>query len=320
MRQTLLPGTQLNVSVLGLGCWAFGGQYWGDDVRDEDSVATIHAALDAGITLFDTAPLYGQGHADRVLRRALGPRIREVVVATKVGVRPQGRDGHAESDLRPEHILADAEASLQRLGLERIDLLQIHWPCQHGTPLSESLGALETLQAQGKIRTFGLCNYGVEALREARGLAPVATLQTPYSLLRREAEGGLDRACEALGVGLIAYEPLCRGLLSGRLLRERIQYPPSDLRSRDDRFQGAWLRHNLALVGDLDRAAQRLGVPTAALSLGWVLSRPRIAAALVGAKRPAQLREDIQALRLLDKARVWGVVDQIAAIHGGWSP
>lgn len=320
MLQKRINGTTLDVSILGLGCWAFGGQHWGDDVRDEDAIATIHAALELGINLFDTAPLYGEGHADRLLVRALGPRIREVVVATKVGVRPHGRDGHAESDLRPAHIREDTEASLRRLGVERIDLLQVHWPCEVGTPLDDTLDALDRLVESGKIRHYGLCNYDAAALRDARARHPVATLQTPYSLLRREAEGALASAGTALGVGLIAYEPLCRGLLSGKLLRAPARFPASDMRSRDDRFQGAWLRHNLALVADLDRAATKLGVPTAALALGWVMSRPWVSATLVGAKRPAQLRESAQALRLLGSAKVWSVVERIAAIHGGWRP
>ncbi|MCB9763270.1 MAG: aldo/keto reductase [Alphaproteobacteria bacterium] len=311
-----LPGTDLSLSVLGLGCWAMGGLYWGDDVRDEDSIATVRAALDLGVNWFDTAPLYGEGHADAVLARALGDRRHEVVIATKVGVRARGRHGHAESDLSPAHIRADAEASLRRLGLDCIPLLQIHWPCERGTPLADSLGALVRLQEDGLVRHIGLCNYSAEALREARALAPVVSLQTPLSLLRRAFEGPLQRACVDLGVGALAYEPLCRGLLTGRY-QGAVSFPDTDQRSWDERFQGARLRHGQGLTADLARAAARLGVPTAALALGWVIDREGVTAAVVGAKRPAQLRQSAQADRLVGRPRVWSVVDRIASLHGG---
>src|SRR5258706_15829436 len=151
MRFRPLPGTDLTLSVVGLGCWAIGKKWWGDDVDDDASIAAVKAALDAGINWVDTAPLYGLGHADEVLVRALGPRLSEVVVATKVGVRT-GADGHAHSDLTAQHVRADAEASLVRLGLPRIDLLQIHWPCELGTPPDETMGALADLVKEGKVR------------------------------------------------------------------------------------------------------------------------------------------------------------------------
>ncbi|MCB9793811.1 MAG: aldo/keto reductase [Alphaproteobacteria bacterium] len=310
-----LPGTALELSAIGVGCWAMGGRYWGEDVRDADSVAAIHAALDAGVNWFDTAPIYGEGHADEVLARALGPRRHEVILATKVGVRLDGPGGHAMSDLSPAHIVADAEASLRRLGVERIDLLQVHWPCERGTPLAESLGALQGLVEAGKVRHVGLCNYSASALREADEHGQIASLQAPLSLLRREAEGELLPTCRALGVGLLAYEPLCRGLLTGKY-QGAVSFPDSDQRAWDERFQGARLQHHQRFVADLSRAAARLGVPTAALALGWVADRPGVTAAIVGVKRPAQLHEDLQALRLLGKARVWSVVERLQALHG----
>ncbi|MCB9744446.1 MAG: aldo/keto reductase [Alphaproteobacteria bacterium] len=315
MRTRLLPGTDLELSVLGLGCWAMGGQWWGDDVRDEDSIAAVHAALDAGVTWFDTAPLYGHGHADEVLVQALGARKREVVIATKVGVRWRGPDGHAQSDLSPAHIVEDTEASLRRLGLERIDLLQVHWPCERGTPLEDSLDALQRLVEAGKVRHFGLCNYSAPVLREAHQRGQIVSLQAPLSLLRREVEGELLPTCQELGVGALAYEPLCRGLLSGKH-QGRVDFPETDQRSWDERFQGARLLHNQRLVADLARAAAKLGVPTSALAIGWVLDRPGVTAAIVGAKRAAQVRENVQAVRLLGRSRVWSVVERIVGAHG----
>jgi len=316
MKYRRLPGTDLELSVVGFGCWAIGGLWWGDDVEDEASKRAVRAALDVGINWFDTAPLYGHGRADRVLVEALGDRVGEAVIATKVGVRIDGE--HAQSDLSPAHVRADALASLKRLGVERIDLLQVHWPCERGTPLEDTLGALVRLVEGGYVRHFGLCNYGPEALARARALAPVACLQTPLSLLRREYEGGLQAICDGEPpLGALAYEPLCRGLLSGRFARPP-SFPDTDLRARDPRFAGARFRHARRLVDDLERAAARLGVPTAALAIGWAASRPGVTAAIAGAKRPEQVRQNAQAARLVGRPRVWRVIDAIAAAHGGW--
>lgn len=305
-----LPGTDLEVSAIGLGCWALGGEHWGDDVDDARSAAAVHAALDVGITLFDTAPLYGWGHADEVLVAALGSRRHDVVIATKVGA-GRGPDGHARSDLRPAHLEQDAEASLQRLALDHIDLLQVHWPCDLGTPLADTVGALEELKRRGLIRHWGLCNYGVEDL----GVSP-ATLQTPYSMLRREAEAELLPACRAAGIGVLAYEPLCRGLLTGKF-RSPPSFPDSDLRSRDDRFTGARFLRAASFVATLERAAVKLGVPTAALALAWAARQPGVSAVLAGARSPEQVRGNAQAAELLGRRVRWDVIDRVAGLWRG---
>lgn len=314
MRRRPLPGTDLSLSVLGLGLWAMGGKYWGPPRPDEDAVATLQAALDLGVNWFDTAPLYGEGHADTLLRRAFGPRLKDVIVATKVGVRWRGAHGHAESDLSPAHIVEDAEASLTRLGLETIPLLQVHWPCERGTPLAETLGALTTLQTQGKIQHFGLCNYGPEALAEARALAPIVSLQTPYSLLRRELEGPLLAA--ASGLGVLAYEPLCRGLLSGKYTGNP-RFGDDDQRSWDERFQGHRLRHAQSLTAELGRIAARVGVPTSAVAIGWAIAQPGVTAVIAGARTPQQLRENVQADRVAASPKVVEVISRVASVLGG---
>lgn len=291
MERRTLPGTDLSLSVVGMGCWAIGGRDWGDDVRDETSIAAIHAALDCGVDWFDTAPLYGHGHADEVLRRALGPRIRDVTIATKVGARFDPATDHAESDLRPEHVRADAEASLRRLGIERIDLLQVHWPCDRGTPLADTIGALQDLQREGKIRFFGLCNYNEAGLRAALDVAPIPALQTPYSLVRRDAEQGLLDLCRERNVGVLAYETLCRGLLTAK--HETMpRFPPTDMRARDPRFWGLSYMRNAAVARKVAEAARRDGIPPAAWAIRWVLRRPGVIAAIVGAKTPAQVRQN----------------------------
>lgn len=314
MKFRQVPGTDLNLSVVGFGCWAIGGRWWGDDVRDETSIAAIHKALDLGINWFDTAPLYGYGHADEILVRALGPRKKDVVIATKVGVRWDGEGQHAHSDLTPDYLRRDVEASLTRLGVDRLDLLQVHWPCEAGTRLEDSLDALSGLQRAGKVRWFGLCNYDAPTFARALIHAPVATLQTPFSLLRREFEHGLSDACRDPGggwrTGVLAYEPLCRGLLTGKF-QTLPKFPDTDLRARDDRFQPRMFQKTAEFVRMLQGAAAKVGVPTAALAIGWVCSRPGVTAAIAGAKRPEQVVENAKAAAMVGNDRFWEAIDRL---------
>jgi len=268
----------------------------------------VRAALDCGINWFDTAPLYGAGRADALLAEALGG---EGMIATKVGVR-QGRDGHATSDLSPPHVLADAEASLKRHGREAIDLLQVHWPCEHGTPLDDTFEALDRLRASGKVRYVGVCNYDAVGLREVRRIAPwVATLQSPYSLLRRAFEGELRAA--ASGMGVLGYEVLVRGLLTGKY-RQVPQFGDDDMRSRDDRFHGPRFDHARGLVQDLGRVAARLHLPVSAVPLGWAPHQPGITHVIAGARSAEQVRANAQGACVT--AHAASVVSRIAQLHG----
>ena len=309
-----IPKTDLEISAVGFGCWAIGKTYWGDDVDDASSSDAIRAALEVGINWFDTAPLYGEGHADRILAKALGPDKHRVVIATKVGVQFEGLE-HAQSFLGPEWLERDTEASLRRLGVDCIDLLQVHWPCESDTPFEETMACLERLRDSGKIRYFGLCNYPASDVREAAKSDGMVSLQTPYSLLRREFEGPLREASE--GIGVVVYEPLCRGLLSGKYTRPH-SFPDSDMRSWDERFQGARFQHAVRLVADLKRVGARLDVPTAAVAIGWAIAQPQITAAIVGAKRPSQVHENARAAEVCTHPNAIGVIDKIAALHGGW--
>ena len=322
MQTVLLPHTDLRLSRIGFGCWTISRLWWGDDHDDARAIRTIHAALDVGINWVDTAPLYGHGHADSLVRQALVERP-GALIATKVGVRWEGRSGHAESDLHPQHIIEDTEASLRRLGRDRIDLLQVHWPCEHGTPIEDTMDALVRLREAGKIRAIGLCNHDAAMLARARRVGPVASLQTPLSLLRREFEGALaDAVMHPEGepprpVAALVYETLCRGLLTGRFGAVPT-FPDSDLRSRDPRFRGARFRHARGLVGDLEQVSERVGQPMSRLALGWALSRPGVSCAVVGARRPEHVVEAAGAVELLARRRLWAVVDRIATMHGGW--
>ncbi len=299
MHTRAIDGLPRPVSRLGLGCWAIGGRGWGPDEGEAAAAAAIGAALDAGITLFDTAPIYGDGEADRRLRRALGPRIRDVTVATKVG--PRGEP--PVCDLTPQHLRRDVEASLRRLGVDRLDLVQAHWPCDLGTPLEATVEALTALRDEGKIAAFGLCNYGPVDLADACRRGPVATLQTPLSWIRREYEGELRRVVEAHRLGVLAYEPLARGLLTGKFDRLP-RFDAGDVRRNDPRFWAARFARLAPRVERLRRAARALGVPPSALAIAWVASRPTVTTVLFGAKRAEQVQQNVRAFELLDDPRL----------------
>ena len=321
MRYVTLPGTDLEVSVVGFGAWAVGGKWWGDDVRDEDSIAAVRRARELGVTLFDTAPLYGHGHADEVLKQALGDAMGEVTVATKVGVRWDGSGEHAESDLCAAYVREDCEASLRRLGVETLDLLQVHWPCEHDTPLEETLEALCALKREGKIRHFGLCNYAAPELEQALAGGDLGVFQTPYSMIRREFEDELsqvvkpDAKAEAR-VGVFAYETLARGLLSGKF-RTLPRFPQSDLRARDPRYWGTRFFRLARWVDLLRQAAERVDEPTPALAAGWALSRPEVSTVLIGAKRPAQVEQNVRASDVAARPEVVHLLDRIAGAYRG---
>lgn len=305
MHRVRLPKSELELSVIGFGCWTIGGAPWGA-ANDADSVAAIHAALERGVNWFDTAPLYGHGHADEVLGRAL--RGREALIASKVGVRFDPVRDKTESDLSAEHVRADCEASLRRLGVESLDLLQVHWPCDRGTALDETLGALERLREEGKIREWGLCNYNDAGLGAALERGPVATLQTPYSMVRREFESSLCERCARAGVAVLAYETLCRGLLTDKY-QTLPRFRESDLRSHDPRFWGAHFLRNQHLARQLGRLAIRLGTTPEALAIGWTLRKPPVAAAIVGIRNVAQLERNVEAARWLQRSELWERID-----------
>jgi len=321
MHTVAVPHSDLRLTRVGLGCWTLGREYWGDDHDDARAIRTVHAALDAGINWVDTAPLYGRGHADRLVADALKHRP-DVIIATKVGVLVDGTtSGHAESLLTEAHLRADTEASLKRLHRDRIDLLQVHWPCQHGTALDETIATLEDLKSEGKLRAWGLCNYNASALGTARSLGRLSTLQTPISLLRREFEGDLRTQAGRIdenghAVTVLAYETLVRGLLTGRF-RSLPRFPDTDQRARDDRFAGRRFAHARAFIDDLARIAGKVKVPLPTLAVGWVLSRQGVGAAIVGARKPEQIQQTARAADLAARRRLWKVVDKVAALHGG---
>lgn len=279
---------------LGLGTWAIGGPWrfgWGP-VDDTESIAAIRRAIEEGINWVDTAAVYGIGHAEEMVGRALQGYTTggEVFVCTKCG-RKTDADGAPYGDLRPQSIIDECEASLRRLGVERIDLYQIHWPdIDSGTPLEESWSAMAKLVDDGKVRWAGVSNFGVDLLDRCEAIRHVDSVQPPLSMLQRSALGDVIPWAAAHGTGVIVYSPMASGLLSGTFDRGRLERLASDdMRLRRAEFTEPALSANLALVERLRAIADELGCAVAELAIAWTLAQEGVTGAIVGARRPDQL-------------------------------
>jgi aryl-alcohol dehydrogenase-like predicted oxidoreductase len=290
-----LGTTGMHLSPVGMGCWAIGGlgweHAWGPQ-DDAESIATIRYAAERGVNWLDTAPVYGHGHSERVVGRAIAdlPEADRPYVFTKCGVLWDNDDHMAPTRLDASRIRWEVEWSLRRLGVERIDLLQVHRPPQTGVKLDEYWQTMIDLRAEGKVRAIGVSNFDVGGLAAAEALGHVDSLQPPLSLLRRDAAGAEIPWCAANGTGVIVYSPLESGLLSGSFSQERAAaLPPTDWRAGAPEFTGPRLRQNLALVEALRPVAARHGVSVAAIAVAWTLAWPGVTGAIVGARRPGQV-------------------------------
>jgi aryl-alcohol dehydrogenase-like predicted oxidoreductase len=298
-------------SRIGLGTWAMGGFQWGG-ADDDESVRTIHAALDLGITLIDTAPAYGFGHSEAVIGRAIAERGRrdEVVLSTKAGLEQRGQALFRNSTRK--QIFEEIELSLQRLRTEYIDLYQVHWP-DLDTPYEETAKALLDLRQSGKIREIGVSNYSIEAMESFRRVAPLASAQPPLNLFEREAEQKILPWCRKNGVATLTYGALCRGLLSGAI-NQNTKFKGDDLRKTDPKFQPPRFEQYLKAVNLLDQyARKRYGKSVLVLAVRWVLDQPGVSVALWGATHPGELAplNDILGWHLDDEARKH--VDEVLA-------
>ena len=299
------PLGTLTSSRLGFGCWQLGGSHWGK-VDPKECMKAVSLAVDLGINLFDTAPLYGAGKADQRLLEALGEKRHDVIIATKAGVERKGKQ--ARSLLSSAHLKRDIEASLKRLKIDSIPLLQIHWPCDQQTPLEETFSTLARMREKGVIQNIGVCNYSAVELLEMQKYAPIVSTQHAYSMLRRECEAELIPFLQKQGIAAIAYEVLCRGLLSGKY-RIAPQFPRSDLRAHDPRFQGRMFQQHQLLIHNLSTAARKLQISMPAIPIAWSLKRMNFA--LVGIKNREQLLENHKAMALLHKPKALHIIDQI---------
>jgi len=296
MQTRRLGSTDLNLTTVGLGTWAIGGpwQYgWGPQ-DDGEAVAGILAALDAGINWIDTAPAYGLGHSEELVGQALRQTRHRPIIATKCGILWNERKEKVVH-LKRDSIRRECLASLRRLGVERIDLYQMHWP-DPPEDIEEAWEEMVRLADEGKVRYLGVCNYSVEQIERVGRIRPVSSLQPPYSMLRRDVEKELLGYCARHNIGVVAYSPMQRGLLTGKFSHERLAaLAPDDHRRRMPEFQEPAFSASLKLVEDLQKTAQRRGRNVAQLAISWVLRRPEVTAAIVGARRPSQIQETVGA-------------------------
>ena len=282
MRTRQLGTTDLHVTTVGLGTWAIGGPWdwgWGPQ-SDADSLRTIDEALDAGINWIDTAPCYGLGHSETVVGQALRGRRDQVIVATKCGLvwdDPASRVVYGR--LTAASVRAECEASLRRLGTDRIDLYQVHWP-DPDAEIEQGWAEIARLVGEGKVRYAGVSNFSPAQVR--RAIHPVASHQPPYSMLERGIEAEVTPLCIEEQIGIIAYSPMQAGLLTGAFSAERLAgLPADDWRRKSRHFQGSAFKRNLALVDGLRPIAARLGCSLAELAVAWAVHQPGITAAIV---------------------------------------
>jgi len=294
MKTCKLGQTDITVSVVALGCWAFaGGRVWGP--QDEaESIATVRAALDAGVNFFDTAEGYGDGASEAVLGRALAGRRHEAVIATKV----------SRSHLSGDEVREACERSLRRLQTDTIDLYQVHWPSRT-VPLDETMEALEKLREQGKVRAVGVCNSGVGDLSDLLKVGRTETNQLPYSLLWRAVEYQIRQKCVDERIGILCYSPLAQGLLTGKF-GSPDEVPAGRARTRHFSKARPQVRHGeagceaetFAAIGKIRAMCDEMHRPMAQVALAWLLHQPGVTAVIAGARRPDQIRQTAQAADL----------------------
>jgi len=296
MQQTTLATAQLGqtgleITRVGFGAWAIGGGDWefGWGAQDDaESVAAIERALELGVNWIDTAAVYGLGHSETIVRRALEGVDRRPHVFTKAGLLDGGA-GRVVNSLKRDSIRREVEASLTRLGVDAIDLYQIHWP-NPDHDVEEGWSAFADLKVEGLVRHIGVSNFNVEQMRRAHAIAPVETLQPPYSLVDRAVEEDILPFAERAGIGVIAYSPMGSGLLSGAMTRERIaSLPDNDWHEHDERFSEPALSRHLATVERLEAVAERHGTTAGAVAIAWTRTNPAVDGAIVGFRRPEQV-------------------------------
>jgi aryl-alcohol dehydrogenase-like predicted oxidoreductase len=290
LRTTTLGSTGLEITRVGFGAWAVGGggeRGWGPQADDE-SIAAIHRALELGVNWIDTAAAYGFGRSERVVGQALAAVDERPYLFTKASLLDDGTR-HIRHVLKRDSILREAEASLQRLGVDAIDLYQIHWPIPD-EDIEEGWAAMAELKERGLVRHIGVSNFSADQLRRIQSIAPVETIQPPYSLIDRAAEAEILPHAQRDGIGVIVYSPMGSGLLTGAMTRERIAIlPADDWRSRDVRFAEPQISEHLALAARLRAVADRHGVTPGAVAVAWTLRNPAVDGAITGFRRPAQV-------------------------------
>lgn len=290
MEKRQLGNSDMQITTVGFGAWAIGGDWafgWGPQ-DDTDSISAIHRALDMGMNWIDTAAIYGVGHSEEVVGQALKKRTDKPYVFTKCS-RVVDENGKPFGRLKADSIRNEIENSLRRLQLDVIDLYQIHWP-NPDEDIEEGWTTLAELQQEGKVRFIGVSNFNASQMRRAQAIAPITSLQPPYSMLRRDIEAEILPYCDENNIGVIVYSPMQSGLLTGAMTPERIaNMAATDWRKNNPQFQEPKLSHNLKVADLLKKIGERYGQSAGAVAIGWTLRHPAVTAAIVGARDAQQV-------------------------------
>ncbi|NNE01202.1 MAG: aldo/keto reductase [Pirellulaceae bacterium] len=328
MQKRTLGTSDLELTVIGLGTWAIGGGDWAfgwGPQDDQESIDCIVRAVDLGVNWIDTAAVYGHGQSERLVGKAIGQidPAQRPMIATKCG-RTSLADGGIGKSLQRDSVIAECEASLKRLGVDCIDLYQMHWP-EPDEEIEEGWQTLVDLKKQGKVRHIGVSNHSVGQMERLQAIHPIASLQPPYSMMAREVETEILPYCGQQNIGVIAYSPMGKGMLTGAFNADRVaSLDDSDHRSRDPRFQAPQLQVNLDFVAQLSEIASGLGWTLPEIAIAWVMRRPELTAAIVGTRRPEQIEQTVVAgTRSLDDATIAAIDtllkqrdDQLASLSG----
>lgn len=291
MKYRKLGDSELKISVLAMGTWAIGGKDFGP-VYDSDSHKAIFRALDLGVNLFDTAPLYGNGHAEEVLGKAFEGMRDQVMIATKVGP-DEPMPGVLSVNLTPKSIREQLVASLKRLRTDYVDLLQIHW-WDDRFNLPDAIHAMQTLKQEGLTREIGVSNFNLNLMKQVAEIGGVASLQSPCNMLDCPERCRLLNFCRENGIGALAYSPLARGLLTGKF-KGPAKFHEWDIRRRDPAFSGDRLSKNLAFIQEVQRIANSIGLSLPEVALAWVIAQPGMSAAIFGARSAIQVGVNVKA-------------------------
>jgi aryl-alcohol dehydrogenase-like predicted oxidoreductase len=318
IRKRKLGHSDLNVTVIGVGAWAIGGGGWAfgwGPQDDADSIAAIRAAIDAGINWIDTAAVYGLGHSEEVVAKALEGVAQRPYIFTKCA-RVWGENRVIGKSLKRDSIRRECEASLRRLQVDVIDLYQVHWP-EPDEDIEEGWTELAKLKEEGKVRWIGVSNFNAAQMARAQAIAPIASLQPPYSLVQREIEAEILPYVAQHNIGVIVYSPMKNGLLSGRMTKERVAgFPEDDFRKRSPYFQEPKLSATLALVEDLREMAGRYDCTVGELSIAWTLHHPAVSAAIVGLRNAGQLEGVLKSVTLKLEDADLKTIANLLARHG----
>jgi len=299
MQLRKLGCSDLYITPIGLGAWAIGGGGWyggWGHQSDQDSIATIHRALDLGINWIDTAPYYGRGHSEDIVGQAITGKRDRVIIATKCGMIWDNASARFNKRLKADSVRRELETSLRRLNTDFIDLYQIHMPAESDEETEEGWSVIADLIREGKVRHGGVSNFGVALHKRMQAIHPIASSQPSYNMIMRDDEAELLPYCAANEIGVIVARPVMGGLLTGKFSQEvAARLPDDDWRKKRNWFQGAELSASLALVEGLRPIAERNGKTVAQLAFAWILRRPEVTGVIAGARHPSEIEEDVGA-------------------------